>query len=304
LVPLASGTALAVVMIVPPADSGFAREWTRHFDPERAAQVAASAWRALVPIPDLATPFPWNSNIADGLSWRMQGALGGLALVTALWILRRDLLPLLFFVVAVLGVCAFSYSKYPGSLRHHGHLYLALLVAMWLASSGRQSGLPGSADSLRRGLFALQAVAGIWIGAADWMKPFSANRRAAEWIAAGDFGDYLLAGSGSHPVSGVGMYLGRPVYYLKQQRWGTFIVWDNRSRPFGGSAALFQRAADIGDLNAKPVLLILNEELPEQGGFQLQVRFTDSLIRDERFFVYTRERQEANREARGERVRR
>ncbi|MGE5193717.1 MAG: hypothetical protein ACM3U2_14575 [Deltaproteobacteria bacterium] len=289
--PLLLGTALAVTMIVPPADSGFAPGWFVTFDRAHLADVVAICWRALVPIPDVNTPFPWNSNIADGFSLRVRAALGGFALGTALWCLRRNYLACLYFLLAALGLFAFSYFKLHGYLRHHGHLYLALFVAVWLTSTRMRPGFSHRAVCIRRGLFVTQAVAGIWLGTADWVKPFSANRLAAEWIAAGDFGDYILAGCEAHPASGVGMYLQRPIYYLGSQRWGTFIVWDNHDQPFSRAAEMFRSAAEFGEYNAQPVLLILNHEFPEQEGFRLEASFTDSLIADERFFLYTREPQ-------------
>jgi hypothetical protein len=287
--PLLLGTALSIMMIVPPADSGFVPGWFVSFDRARLADVLATCWRALVPIPDINTPFPWNSNIADDFPWRVKAALGGFAFGTALWCLRRNFLPCLYFLLAALGVFAFSYCKLYGCLRHHGHLYLALFVAVWLTSTRMRHGLSNRTDCIRRGLFVTQAVAGLWLGTVDWVKPFSANRLAAQWIAAGDFGDHVLAGWGAHPASGVGMYLKRPIYYLGSRRWGTFIVWDNHDRRFPQAAEMFRSAAEFGEYNARPVLLILNHEFPEQEGFRLEASFTDSLIADERFFLYTRQ---------------
>jgi hypothetical protein len=135
----------------------------------------------------------------------------------------------------------------------------------------------------------IQAAAGLWLAAADWTMPFSANRRAAEWIAAGDFGEYVLAGSEAHAASGVGMHLARPIYYLNRECWGTFIIRNNHRRQFASPAELFESAATLSGESSKPVLLILNRKLPGQKGFRLRAGFRNSLIADERFFLYTYE---------------
>lgn len=298
--PLVLGTALTVAMIVPPADAGYAWGWFLNFDGRRLAQVTATCWQAFVPIPDVNTPFPWNSNIADRASLLVQGTMGVLVFVTALWVLRRDFLPLLFFSTAAFGVWAFSYFKFLGSLRHHGHLYLALFVALWLAAARRQPGLWRREDLLRRGLFIVQAIGGIWLGIADWTKPFSANRLAAEWIAAGNFEDHVLAGYEDHPVSGVGMHLRRPIYFLGSERWGTFVVWDKRSRRSASESEVFRRAAELSRRSELPVLLILNQMLPGERGFRLTAAYDNSLISNECFFLYTRAATEQNPDVDGE----
>jgi hypothetical protein len=207
--------------------------------------------------------------------------------VTAVWTLRRDRLPLLYFLLAAIGVWSFLYLKYYGSLRHHGHLYLAWLATMWLAAAaGPRSGPMRFA---RRAILCVQAVAGIWLAAADWTTPFSANQRAAEWIAAGDFREFLLAGSEPHAASGVGMHLRRPIYYLNSERWGTYFIHHKQSRQFATPDDLFQAAAQLGEECGRPVLLILNREIPEQDGFQQRASFREALIADERFFIYTYE---------------
>jgi hypothetical protein len=286
LAPLGLGASLALLMMWPHADAGFSPDWHWQLDGQRLDDVLATGWRGLVPLPDPQNPFLWNSNIADPMPPGSVAVLGALAFALALVALRRDLLALLFFLSAATGILAFEYVKYVGYLRHHGHFYLAFFLALWMTAARR--GSRRGRFYLRRGWFLAHAVAGFLLAVADWSTPFSANQLAARWIATGNYTGHLLVGHWAHAASGVGMWLRRPIYYLQGQRLGTFIIWDNwpRLRPPGDP---FQEAANCGRRAARPVLLILNEELPEREGFRLQARFTQSLIADERFFLYTQE---------------
>lgn len=288
--PLLLGGVVSLAMIIPPADSGHAREWLWTFDPQRLATVGSACWGAIVPLPDPATPFPWNSNITDSLELAPQtrGILGGLLLLCILILLCRSGLPLLYFLLATLGTCLFMYIKYPGYLRHHGHIYLALLAAVWLISLNRSTDKTHFTDYIRRGWFVLQAVAAIWLSIVDWRQPFSANRQTAEWIASSPYADAMLAADPPHPGTGVAMHLRQPIYFLARESWGTFMVWDNHGRPITGVEDLFQRARALSDRHGRPVLVILSYEMPEVEGFRKVAQLTDSLVWGERFYVYAR----------------
>ena len=67
------------------------------------------------------------------------------------------------------------------------------------------------------------------------------------------------------------------------------IVWDNRIEHLTDPAEWFRRAAALSRRSGRPVLLISNREVPGREGFRLKVKFTDSLIADEQFFLYARD---------------
>jgi len=287
-VPLVLGIAFSMATMFPPPDADTALPWVFRLDASRLKYVSSICWWALFPLPDISTKFPWNTNIADGFGTTTTAVLGVLALLGMLWALRRDPGLCAFLFMATSAIILFSYLKYPGSIRHHGHVFIVLLMSLWMLSLHPANG-QGTQVFFRRIVLVVQMTAGIWLSTLDWLRPFTANRQAAEWIAERGFEDHLLVGSGAHPVSGISMYLGRQIYYLNRERFGTFIIRNNHRREFPKPAELFQVAADLGDKASRPVLLILNQEQPAQLGFHREASFTDSLIADERFYVYTRE---------------
>src|SRR5262249_3787575 len=155
--------------------------WHWDLEPQRIDEVLATAWNGLVPLPDLHSPFPWNSNLADDWPTSQRSALGILALAAGLLALRRDRLALLYLVCAGAGVLTFAYVKYLGYLRHHGHLALALVLALWMDARRAHRGALPSRSYFRRGWFVAQAAAGLMLAWVDWWAPFSANRLAAQW---------------------------------------------------------------------------------------------------------------------------
>lgn len=285
--PLALGTVAAVAMMRPPPDEGYRPAWYTHYERYRANAVAAMSWKALVPVPNGRTPYLWNSNVLERAGTRKMGVLGLALLAGAVGVVVRSRRAVVLLVTASVGVFAFEYLKLIGYQRHIGHFYLAVVLALWVA------GRSPDRDWFRRGLFAIHAIAGLWLSVADLAKPFTANRAAANWIAAHAPADALLAGHQAHQASGVGLYLGRPVYYPDADRTGTFIVWDNRRDVYLSASEVFRRAAARGDATGRPVVLILSQEWPPEAGFRPVARFPRSLIEDERLFLYQREKPSA-----------
>lgn len=293
LAPIAVGAMLSVLMLVPPKNEDPTNDWHLRFNPQRACELGTRLWHVFAPLPNANSPFPWNSNVVEPLGVRTGALLGVLTTGLTLWLLRREPVPFLIVITSIAGVCSFCYLKYFGWPRHHGHVFLALLLALWIVAAGRAAAASTGIDRFRRVLFAVQAVAGIWMSVYDCAAPFSANREAAQFIAAANFGEHLIVSHSAPAVSGVAMYLRRPIYHLNRahNRWGSFLVWDRneyRCR-LEKSTDVFRSAADFGDEQEKPVLLVLTWGGEPTEGFRRVASFHNSMIWDETFDLYARQ---------------
>lgn len=290
---LVVGAVLCVAMVVPPDDGDPTIIAAPQRNAARLARVVARCGSVLYPVPNLKTTYLWNTNVFDQYGDQTSALLGGLALVGALWVLRRDREAFLFFLLAVAGIGAFSFLMYSGSIRHHGHVFLALVLALWISADKSGAGLSLDAVLFRRGLFAVQALAALWMSTIDWVMPFSANRDAARWIAGRPFDDHLLVTYETPAVNGVSMSLQRPICHLNRQerRWGTYLVQDGNEHRcrLPGRDVVFEQAARLGDAERRPVLLLMCEELTPVAGFRALAAFPHCMIRDECLYLYARE---------------
>src|SRR5262249_5746082 len=195
---------LAMATLYPKADHVFAREWHNMLEWNRVRATLSLIWAAYVPLPDFTSSAPWNSNLLFGASSFAQRArttvsaiLGAALFVIAVIALRRDRAALITYLTGSFAVLAFVYLKYTGGLRHHGHLFVLLLVAVWLTHSVRDDAgktelapvppalavWPGGWwNAVLVTLLLAQAAAGAYFAVEDFRKPFSVSKELADYV--------------------------------------------------------------------------------------------------------------------------
>ncbi|MGB7160989.1 MAG: hypothetical protein WBD40_23210, partial [Tepidisphaeraceae bacterium] len=118
--------AVSVLQLLPPEDSGTVVGWNFHNSWKLFP--LSIVWRALVPVPPIDAQF-WNENIVG--SNKRVGPLAVLLFPLVLWMLRKHRQALALFAIGSLGLLTFGFLKFYGSIRHHGHIYLLLVAALW-----------------------------------------------------------------------------------------------------------------------------------------------------------------------------
>ncbi|PZF78936.1 hypothetical protein DK847_03905 [Aestuariivirga litoralis] len=290
-----AGLALAVVQLRPPADSGFATAWYFGFETERLRLPFVALIDGYLPFP-LPGPGYWNE-----VAMRAHPALGAIALLAVLLAmavfiagLRRRPAALVAFLLATIACLAFFYVKYPGSVRHHGIVFIALVVALWIAPSCTATGAGTAAGRWQRAsavllllILAGQAAAGLTAALLDWRYPFSQAKATAGFISQHAGPADMLVGAAGPAASAVAGYLHRPVHYLESGSFGTFVRWDNRRKPVRDVTL---PAALVARLDAtNHIFLIANRALDlAPPGLKVRLAFAsgEAAVPDEGFFVY------------------
>jgi len=136
----------SISQMIPPSDStlqGGLSLWRLQFDPRHLATALTRVWSSYLPVIT-----PADSKYLDVIVFAI------ISLVLLLWIstiLRHKPVAWCFYSLATLEILVFTYTKFLGSPRHYGHLYIILIVAFWLASYESQSNLKRDAGTRRRG---------------------------------------------------------------------------------------------------------------------------------------------------------
>jgi hypothetical protein len=161
----------------------------------------------------------------------MRLALLFAAPVVACWLLTRNWLLTLEFSLVYIGIVLFeNIWNFPGSARHHGVVFLALVAAVWSAR------LRQTPAVLSRWLFAgilfVNACGGV-MSLASELRPFSESYETAAWIKQNDFANAFFIGSHDAQVSSVAGYLGRPVYYLECACSRAYGIWNDARARYG-----------------------------------------------------------------------
>lgn len=291
-------TGLSILQMIPPPDGRFAAGWRTSWDTSTARNTGLALLRGLLPL-FVPGPHFWDTTLWDRVPWLgcLLGVTGSTAI--ALSVGRRPV-SFLFWLASLAAFLAFSYAKYPGSVRHDGYVFVACIMAAWLAAGeSERRFLPAKLDALSAALsrfrapaatvvLGLHLLAGIVASGIDLKAPFSASRAAAQYVALQGLSDLPVACDpdwASEPLAG---YLGHPVYVPASQRMATFVLWDDRRRwvvpPTEYPLHVNMLAANTG----KDVLFFVNQPLsgPLPAGFQSLASFPQSNIPTENYFLY------------------
>jgi hypothetical protein len=293
------GLVLSASQMLPPRDSGNAPSSVHSKRVSRIEQVVSDVVSGYVPmrVPDSVMPLKLNED-------RVRHAKFALAipiLALAGWMLFSRPTAFIFLIAGTIGQLLFKAGVHVGGFRHHGHFLILFFAAYWLwfyapgwtpkpsAASASRSLMDRYRVSLFTLLLLANAVIGVTASALDVVKPFSAGRETAAFIERTYGKDVLIVADKDLFTSAVVGYLGRPVYYACRDDFGSFIIWNNKRRPWVTPEEL---VADVKSLRTQngadaKVLLLLSYPLPDNiAGATLVGKFDRSIRTEERFWVY------------------
>lgn len=290
------GFTLAIIQIIPPPDYGFAPAWFFKWSYPNLGQTLTTIWKSYVPIPNFNYQF-WGTNIIEDPYVLRPLSLG--LLIFCLLSLVEQPSALILFTVGSGGLLAFSYTKYFGYLRHHGHLFLLLVASLWFASVCLERPLSfpflhrlsGFCRRFMKGLLLLllsaQLVAGVTAATMDLYYPFSASKELVDYLKIHRLTELPLAGDIDYASCPVAGYLDRQIYFPRANRQGSFIIWDWRRDQAMTREELLERVHDFSVKRGKPVVLILTYplEMPCPPAALLK-RFSESIVTSETYYLY------------------
>lgn len=279
-----AGAVAGIVQVIPEAGTPFAVGWHFDWDPKRAIETLQMPWRAFLP---LVRPQreAWNSDVLGALpGWRALAGVASLALGTALLWPRK--LALAVFGIGVAGLLAFGYVKYVGSMRHHGHVWLLFIAAVWLAGGLSDAGNRRSwREHAFLALLTVHVATMAIVSAIDLRHPFSNGVRTAALIRELGFDRYPLLGYREPPATTVSLALGLPMYAPSRGVFATHTDWGPLQRDIFPHAlrcaARALAAREHGD-----IVLVMNKELPAWPEIQLAGARTGAMVPTENYFLY------------------
>ena len=292
---LAAGVGLSILQLLPPPDSGVALGWKFDLDGRHALRTLGTIWESYAPVPAWQAHF-WETNLIGNPY--LQAGLSLLLLGFACCLFWRQPAVLTLLALGTLALLSFTYTKYFGSIRHHGHLFLLLVAGLWLsayypARDGRPGMLQRTTDFCRRrrqgfiyALLGAQLLAGLLATGLSLGQPFSAGRETARYIEAQGWADKLIAGDADDAASVVSGYLQRPIFSLCSNRWCTFVISDQQRECLKPPEAL-ERARELANRHRQEVLLVMNREIKTPAAEVMMVRrFTRSTVPAENYYLY------------------
>ena len=237
-----TGIGTAIYQIAPAADQGTRPGWTTAFDWHHLQNVLNLISRVFFAIPRSMMHF-WNTNFLDPIpnSAQIKLVLSVLILLFVIGLLLRKPTVLLMYLCGTTGLLAFFYTKYFGSVRHHGFLFMLFIAAVWISHysyEARRLASPLKATSwgLARAfnivfvvVLLIHAVGGVTAAKLELTYPFSTGKAVARFIKEeANLEGMLIAGAAPDDLTlEVLGYLEKDeFFYPRSDRFGSFGVWD------------------------------------------------------------------------------
>lgn len=261
---ISSGFILSFSHCIPPADH-FMYAYNREdiMSLKRITRIIFVPLKGILPLPDAGALNYWNSNFFISVNKVFAAVLSLCVFSLPAFIFKRNLKSLLIFYVPSLLILLFFFMT-PLMLtnRNCGYISILLLSAYWINVN---NDLPVTDNVTKRvslyfACFVLfiQAAAGIMAYSLEQMRTFSNSAKAAAYINSflnGHSTKIIL----SHQCSGPSLVsnTNKPIYYLEQNRFGTYCQWN--AFPFINSDSTLLHKINSEMKQHGKLVLILNE---------------------------------------------
>jgi hypothetical protein len=260
-----AGGALCLFQLFPGPGPTFTSGWNGVVPTRRAIRTIASVFRGLVPIPVFGEHF-WNTNILDEIPIT-QAVIGVSVLaISGLALARRPVAFVMWFTGAV-SIVAFAGLRFRGATRHHGHLFMLLIAAFWIAAVTPEGNRRTASERMRTAflatILAVNAVAGLVAVAAGLIYPFSATWAAAQFIKS-TYGDsVVIAAVRDYPAAPIAQWLDRPIYFPETGTYARYNTQNDRLRTHPTQNEILRQLHEQSTATGKNVLLLVNDRLPQ-----------------------------------------
>ena len=303
---IALGIVTAVIQTIPPPDSGMFVGWHFGLSYDALSRIAKALIGAYLPVPTIGLDY-WNNPLCLDRRLSPLNLFSSLVVlgyaVFALTGLRRNPTALFVFVAGTAGLLVFFYAKHPGYARHHGFLFICLVVSAWMAQSNAPAVLAGQAASAVRDrwarafsasltlLFGIHVVAAGIASVQEYSFPFSTAPAVAEYLHQHGHDESLLVGYSDASASAIlGSSAQKQFFYPQAKRWGSYIIWDKARLTRITDQEIIDAARALSRPSGQHLLLVLSHGLDEAMVRNNQIQeletFDGAVAPEENFHLY------------------
>jgi hypothetical protein len=217
---------------------------------------------------------PWQDpGRRDGI-WIVSGFLGytdpfamaflplfaGGLLSLWLWGMRRVPAAVVVSLLGLAAMALFQKHQYGGYLRHWAHVFVLLVLLVWLHRK-HSPRPPVLLHVLLGAILLVQGVTCVRAVEAEVEFPFSSGKQAAEFLRSQGLADEPILATSDHPTSTVAGYLDRRFLFVESLSEAQTVIYHNRRRESPSVPYILNLAKDMIRYRGKPVLLIVNFDM-------------------------------------------
>ena len=138
------------------------------------------------------------------------------------------------------------------------------------------------------GILSIHLILGLVASGVDWFYPFSAGKETAKFIKDKHMNNMLMLGDMDFVASVVAGYLNRKIYYTQSNKFGSFIIWNNK-RGNHSAYEILKKAQELTLQRKEDILLIMNYELDISSALNPIAKikeFKKSIVPNEKYYLY------------------
>ncbi|MEK6336302.1 MAG: hypothetical protein AABM67_15350 [Acidobacteriota bacterium] len=223
------GIVVVIFRIIPPTYTPQKLMGTPLLDRYRFVASVMTLWKSYIPLPNILVHSFWSTNILmavpHGWTLGFLFSLGLMALSSILFI--RKPVVLFLYWLGTLGILTFTFTKLIGGVRHYGHLFILLIVCLWISGHYTELNLKWLSPKLAYAIdlaarnknrfvtviLGVHLVAGIYAMSMDLFYPFSGSKQAATFIQTQRMANMpIVASSETGVAHTLSAYLDRRIY--------------------------------------------------------------------------------------------
>lgn len=224
------GIVFVIIQIIPPSyDTPEKVMRTPLLDRYRFVASVMTVWKSYIPLPNILIHSFWNTNILMAVphGWTLGFFFSlGLLVLSSILFVRKPIV-LFLYLFGTLGILTFTFTKLMGGVRHWGHMFILLVVCLWISASYTEAKLKWLSPKLAHAIdfpakhknkfitviLGVHLVAGIYAMSMDLFYPFSGSKQTATFIQKQRMTNMpIVASSDTGVAYTLSAYLDRKIY--------------------------------------------------------------------------------------------
>lgn len=290
------GSLFSVLQSLPPPDAAYLSAHSLKITVPELMRALSTPLKGLLPIPDFWDYHFWNSHLIIRLSKPIAGILSVLLFLTPAFLFRKRESLAFFYTNALLIIIFLSVTGLAAA-RYSGIMFILFVTSLSIERSSFGSPLfsrslakPVLSNIIVYFILVVQALIGIYSYWMDLKRPFSEGKNVVNYLRNNNLDNRLILGEFCESTT-LSTYLQKKVYYLELKDYGSFCRWNWNDTFLHDENFLMEEAIRISEeFKEKRPLFIhykpLSEENRYRANFRLRASFTNSMIRNENFYIY------------------
>ncbi|HTD39417.1 MAG TPA: hypothetical protein VK671_02265 [Mucilaginibacter sp.] len=255
--------------------------------------------RGYITAPPLHQQYFWNKQYIQYLPAPFIIILSLLIFAATILLLYKSRKALLFYIPPVVLLTVFLAMSKLGGSRYFGLYVVFFIVALWLAYYDGVTIFPRENLSFIRkwapsvfiyAILIIQFFTGIYMYYIDIKQPFSNAENTIDYLKSNHLDTLPLAFDGYNAGPPLSAYLGRKIYYLDIDQFGSFCIWKQAYLPYPRRSLTNEIASSHYIHSFKEFILITNRnnEFNDSSvyNFNKLASFEGAVIEGEDYYVY------------------